>query len=56
MGTYYSLLGKWGAFFIAIADLVEVLPQVTPLTLSSPSKSGSLTGKFDGWGRSIFSK
>ncbi|GBE74890.1 hypothetical protein myaer87_21170 [Microcystis aeruginosa NIES-87] len=22
MGTYYSLLGKWGAFFIAIADLV----------------------------------
>ncbi|AVQ71897.1 hypothetical protein B5D77_11835 [Microcystis sp. MC19] len=45
MGTYYSLLGKWGAFFIAIADLVEVLPQVTPLTLSSPSKSGSLTGK-----------
>jgi hypothetical protein len=22
MGTYYSLLGKWGAFFSAIADLV----------------------------------
>ncbi|WP_159248539.1 hypothetical protein [Microcystis aeruginosa] len=37
MGTYYSLLGKWGAFFIAIADLVEVTPLVTPLTPSSPS-------------------